>query len=453
MNTVNLEKTSEPDLHFQTPEGRARFRTATISTWLGTTMEYVDFALYGLAAGLIFGNVFFPGSDPVIGLLSGFATYAVGFLARPLGAIYFGRLGDKRGRKFVLVTTIALMGLSTTLIGFIPGYAQIGVAAPALLVLFRLAQGFGAGAELSGGAVMLAEYAPAKRRGLVASIVALGSNSGTLLASAIWLVIIQLPQADLMSWGWRIPFIGSFIITAAALLIRRSMAESPVFVKQQENLLKASQPETTVKPTGSFLSRHKAFFIMIGLRIGENGPSYLAQSFVIGYVAKVLLVDKSVPTSAVLIASILGFGVIPLAGFLSDRFGRRISYRVFCLLLVLYAVPAFALLDTREPAIVMGVIIVGMCLASLGIFGVQAAYGVELFGANHRYSQMALAKELGSIVSGGTAPLVAAALLAGFGHWWPIAAYFILMAGIGLVTTFYAPETKGRDLNEFEDAI
>lgn len=453
MSTVDLEKASEPDLHFQTPEGRARFRTATISTWLGTTMEYVDFALYGLAAGLIFGNVFFPGSSPVIALLSGFATYAVGFLARPLGAIYFGRLGDKRGRKFVLVTTVALMGLSTTLIGLIPGYDQIGVAAPALLVLLRLAQGFGAGAELSGGAVMLAEYAPAKRRGLVASIVALGSNSGTLLASAIWLAIIQLPQADLLSWGWRIPFIGSFIITAAALLIRRSMSESPVFLKQQATLQENSRPETTIKPEGSFWSRHKAFFIMVGLRIGENGPSYLAQSFVIGYVAKVLLVDKSVPTSAVLIASILGFGVIPLAGFLSDHFGRRLSYRVFCLLLVLYAVPAFALLDTRDPAMVMCVIIVGMCLASLGIFGVQAAYGVELFGVNHRYSQMALAKELGSIVSGGTAPLVAAALLAGFGHWWPIAAYFILMAGIGLVTTFYAPETKGRNLNEFEDAV
>ncbi|MGM7778300.1 MFS transporter [Arthrobacter sp. KNU-44] len=439
-------------MHFQTPEGRARFRTAIISTWLGTTMEYVDFALYGLAAGLIFGNVFFPGSSPVIALLSGFATYAVGFLARPLGAIYFGRLGDKRGRKFVLVATVALMGVSTTLIGLIPGYDQIGVAAPALLVLLRLAQGFGAGAELSGGAVMLAEYAPAKRRGLVASIVALGSNSGTLLASAIWLMIIQLPQQELLSWGWRIPFIGSFIITAAALLIRRSMSESPVFLKQQD-LLDNSTEEQASKPAGSFWSRHKAFFIMVGLRIGENGPSYLAQSFVIGYVAKVLLVDKSVPTSAVLIASILGFGVIPLAGFLSDRFGRRLSYRVFCLLLVLYAVPAFALLDTRDPAIVMCVIIVGMCLASLGIFGVQAAYGVELFGVNHRYSQMALAKELGSIVSGGTAPLVAAALLAGFGHWWPIAAYFILMAGIGLVTTFYAPETKGRNLNEFEDAV
>ncbi|MCZ9883620.1 MFS transporter [Arthrobacter sp. B2a2-09] len=452
MSTVDLEKASEPDLHFQTPEGRARFRTATISTWLGTTMEYVDFALYGLAAGLIFGNVFFPGSSPVIALLSGFATYAVGFLARPLGAIYFGRLGDKRGRKFVLVATVALMGVSTTLIGLIPGYDQIGMAAPALLVLLRLAQGFGAGAELSGGAVMLAEYAPAKRRGLVASIVALGSNSGTLLASAIWLLIVQLPQQDLLSWGWRIPFIGSFIITAAALLIRRSMSESPVFLKQQE-LLGNSTEARASKPAGTFWSRRKAFFIMVGLRIGENGPSYLAQSFVIGYVAKVLLVDKSVPTSAVLIASILGFGVIPLAGLLSDRFGRRLSYRVFCLLLVLYAVPAFALLDTRDPAIVMVVIIVGMCLASLGIFGVQAAYGVELFGANHRYSQMALAKELGSIVSGGTAPLVAAALLAGFGHWWPIAAYFILMAGIGLVTTFYAPETKGRDLNEFEDAV
>ncbi len=191
---------------------------------------------------------------------------------------------------------------------------------------------------------------------------------------------------------------------------------------------------------------------MLGLRIGENGPSYLCQGFIVGYVAKVLMVDKSVPALAVMIASLCGFLVIPLAGWLSDRFGRRITYRWFCLLLVLYAFPAFWLLDSREPATVISVIVVGMCIASLGIFGVQAAYGVELFGVKNRYSKMAFAKELGSILSGGTAPLIATALLSGFGHWWPVACYFVVMAAIGLITTFFAPETRGRDLNLPQDA-
>ena len=226
------------------------------------------------------------------------------------------------------------------------------------------------------------------------------------------------------------------------------MRETPVFERElQQNHQRMLDAAQAAPDTRSYLQRTKAFWVMLGLRIGENGPSYLCQGFIVGYVAKVLMVDKSVPALAVLIASLCGFLVIPLAGWLSDRFGRRITYRWFCLLLVLYAFPAFWLLDSREPAIVISVIVVGMCIASLGIFGVQAAYGVELFGVKNRYSKMAFAKELGSILSGGTAPLIATALLSGFGHWWPVACYFVVMAAIGLITTFFAPETRGRDLN------
>lgn len=443
---------SAADEELSTKEGRASFRTAAISSWLGTTMEYVDFALYGLATALVFNTLFFPNDTPAVALLAGFSTYAVGFLARPVGAIFFGRLGDRRGRKFVLVTTIALMGGATTLIGFLPTHEQVGALAPVLLLVLRIAQGFGAGAELSGAAIVLTEFAPAKRRGLVASIVAIGSNSGTLLASGTWLLVVQLPKDDLYSWGWRIPFVASIIIAGAALIVRRTMKETPVFAKQREYIEQRTDTISVVKDTRSFWRRNRAFFIMLGLRIGENGPSYMAQGFLVGYVAKVLLIDGSVPTTAVLIASLLGFGVIPLSGFLSDRFGRRITYRWFCILLVAYAFPAFALLDSRNPAIVMTIIVVGMCIASLGIFGVQAAYGVEMFGAKNRFTKMAIAKELGSLLSGGTAPAVASALLAAFGAWWPLATYWVVMAGIGLVTTFLAPETRGRDLNRIEDA-
>lgn len=451
MDTSNRGAASEADLDKTRPSSSFDFRVATSSSWLGTTMEYVDFALYGLATALVFNKVFFPEQSPVVALLAGFSTYAVGFLARPVGALFFGRLGDRKGRKFVLVATIALMGGATMLIGAIPGYAQIGAFAPALLVLLRLVQGFGAGAELSGAAIILAEFAPPKRRGLVASVVALGSNTGTLVASGAWLLVLRLPDDALYSWGWRVPFLASILIAGAALLIRRTMKESPVFEHQRE-VIKMRGADIPVAPQRSFWRHNRAFFIMLGLRIGENGPSYMAQGFLVGYVAKVLLVDASVPTAAVLIASILGFAVIPLSGMLSDRFGRRITYRWFCLLLVAYAIPAFALLDSRNPIIVASVIIVGMCIASLGIFGVQAAYGAELFGARNRFVKMAFAKELGSILSGGTAPAIASALLAATGSWWPLAIYWMVMAGIGFVTTFFAPETRGRDLTLVEDA-
>lgn len=442
-----------------TPEGRKDFWRATFSCWLGTTMEYADFALYGLAAGIIFGDVFFPNATPVIALLSSFATYSVGFIARPIGALFFGWLGDRKGRKVVMVTTIALMGASTTLIGLIPSYASIGVWAPACLVILRFSQGLGAGAELSGGTVMLGEYAPAEKRGLVSSIIALGSNSGTLLASLTWLLVLQMDQATLLEWGWRVPFLCSMVIALVALYIRRNLRETPVFerqkalIEEQRKAVTEGREQNVVTDTRSFWQRSKAFWIMVGLRIGENGPSYLAQGFIIGYVAKVLMVDKSVPTVAVFIASLLGYLIIPLAGWLSDRFGRRITYRWFCFMLILYAFPAFMLLDTREPMIIIPTIVVGMGLASLGIFGVQAAWGVELFGVTHRYTKMAFAKELGSILSGGTAPLVASAMLSLTGQWLPIAIYFAVMAGIGFVTTFFAPETRGRDLNLPEDAI
>ncbi|WIK64710.1 MFS transporter [Gleimia hominis] len=438
------------DLHFDTKDGRKSFWSTIISIWLGTTMEYVDFALYGLAAGLVFGDVFFPEQTPIVALLSSFATWAVGFIARPIGAIVLGKLGDTHGRKTILIVTVALMGISTTSIGLIPSYHSIGFWAPLLLVLCRLGQGFGAGAELSGGAVMLAESAPSKRRGLVTSLIGVGSNSGTLLASTVWLLVLLLPHDQIMSWGWRIPFLCSFLVALLALLLRRTMKESPVFQEFQKTKEKwVSEAKTQTETNAGW----KAFFVMMGLRIGENGPSYIAQGFLVGYVVKALSIDKSVPTTAVFVASILGFVVIPLSGWLTDKFGRRIVYRYFCLALVLYGIPAFYLMESRNPWIVGTVIVVGMCIASLGIFGAQAAYGVELFGVQHRYSKMAVAKELGSILSGGTAPMVASALLAASGSWIPLAAYFVVMAGIGLATTFVAPETRGRNLSLMDDAI
>lgn len=216
---------------------------------------------------------------------------------------------------------------------------------------------------------MLGEYAPTERRGLISSVIALGSNSGTLLASLVWLLVVQMDQQSLLEWGWRIPFLSSALIALVALWIRRHLRETPVFERRKAEMEaeRAGVLAAPVVDQRPFFQRTRAFWTMVGLRIGENGPSYLAQGFIVGYVAKVLMVDKSVPTTAVFLASLLGFLIIPLAGWLSDRFGRRVVYRVFCLLLMFYAWPAFTLLDTREPMLVIPVIVVGMALASLGI--------------------------------------------------------------------------------------
>lgn len=269
------------DQHFESTHGRKSFWSAIVSIWLGTTMEYVDFALYGMAAGLVFSDVFFPEQTKIIALLSAFITYAVGFLARPVGAFVLGRLGDRVGRKKILVFTVALMGIATSGIGLLPTYASIGIWAPILLALLRICQGFGAGAELSGGAVMLAEYAPTRHRGLVASLIGVGSNSGTLLASIVWLLVLLLPHEQVISWGWRIPFLCSVLVAAFALFLRRSMDESPVFKTYQEKKARelADLDKAENEPAKSTFG-WKAFLVMLGLRIGENGrPTWLRDSW------------------------------------------------------------------------------------------------------------------------------------------------------------------------------
>ena len=421
---------------------------AAVSGWLGTAMEYMDFQLYSLAAAIIFNRIFFPNFDPVVGMLVAFLTYAVGFLARPLGAWYFGRMGDKMGRKKVLVTTIMLMGISTMFIGFLPTYEQIGVAAPLLLVVLRLAQGFGAGAELSGASVMLAEYAPPKRRGLVASFVCLGTNSGTLLASGLWVLLMMLPEEALFSWGWRLPFILSIGITIYALWMRRNLKESPVF--------EASRPVVASVETAlpeAPRRKGKAFILAMCLRIGESGNSAIIQTFLVGYLVSGLKMDRGVGTLAILIGSCIGFLTVPLFGWLSDRLGRRTMYRALAGFQLLFAVPAMLMIQSKDPFLVSTALIIGLSISVLGMFSVQSAYVNELFGSKSRYTKLALAKEIGGVLSGGLAPLAAGALLVAFSNsWWPIAGLMMLYSAVAFVATFFAPETNDRDLTLVEDA-
>ncbi|WP_314216214.1 MFS transporter [Pseudarthrobacter equi] len=444
-----------------------------VSGWLGTAMEFMDFQLYSLAAAIVFNKIFFPDVSPVIGLIAAMATYGVGYVARLVGAVYFGRMGDRIGRKKVLFITIALMGASTTLIGVLPTYAMIGIWAPILLVALRLIQGFGAGAEIAGATVMLAEYAPARRRGLISSLVSLGTNSGTLAASALWAILVAvLSEEQLLSWGWRLPFLASILLMIFAVWIRRSLKESPVFEQRADvvdgvalskdeiagqdakrGAAAAAATGTSTIEAALHQKKGKAFLIALGLRFGQAGNSGLIQTFLIGYLATVLLMDKTIGTTAIMYGSILGFVTIPVIGILGDRFGRRPLYLVLSSLTALFAIPMMMMVTSGNPTLVMVAVIVGLNLGVLSLFAMESVTMAEFFGARTRFTQLALAKEIGGILATAIGPILAATLTAVTGHWWPLAAMLIGYSLITLVSAAVGPEVRGRDMVRLEDAV
>jgi MFS transporter, MHS family, metabolite:H+ symporter len=435
-----------------------------VSGWLGTAMEFMDFQLYSLAAAIVFNKIFFPEVSPILGLIAAMATYGVGYVARLAGAVYFGRMGDRIGRKKVLFITIALMGASTTLIGVLPTYAMIGVWAPTLLVVLRLVQGFGAGAEIAGATVMLAEYAPAQRRGLISSLVCLGTNSGTLVASALWaLLVAVLPEDQLLSWGWRVPFLASFVLMIFAIWIRRTLKESPVFEQRADVVdgvalsrraiaAAAAAANTSTIEAALHQRKGKAFLIALGLRFGQAGNSGLVQTFLIGYLATVLLVDKSVGTTAIVYGSLLGFITIPVMGLLGDRFGRKPLYLVLSSLTALFAIPMM-MVTSGNPTVITIAMVIGLNLGVLSLFAMESVTMAEFFGARTRFTQLALAKEIGGILATAIGPLLAATLTAVTGHWWPLAAMLIGYSLITLISAAVGPEVRGRDMVRLEDAV
>ncbi|MGW0831306.1 MFS transporter [Streptomyces prunicolor] len=466
-----MQDTPVPALTEPSPPARRTTRDLTkaaVSGWLGTAMEFMDFQLYSLAAAIVFNKIFFPDVSPAIGLIAAMATYGVGYVARLAGAVYFGRMGDRIGRKKVLVITILLMGGSTTLIGALPTYAAIGILAPSLLVLLRLVQGFGAGAEIAGATVLLAEYAPVRRRGLIASLVSLGTNSGTLAASGLWAILIGVLSEDqLLSWGWRLPFLLSFVLMLFAVWLRRGLKESPVFEERADVVdgvaMTRGEVESTIAEEGEHRvdvlaagirqRKGKAFFLALGLRLGQAGNSGLIQTFLVGYIATNLSVGRSVPTDAIVYGSLLGFATVPAVGLLGDRYGRRPVYMAFSLLTAVIAFPVMFLIASGSTAAVMFGMVLGLNVGVLGLFSLESVTMAELFGSRTRFTQLALAKEIGGILTTAIGPVLAASLTAVTGSWWPIAVMLIVYSLITLVSAFLAPETRGRDLVRLEDAV
>jgi MHS family metabolite:H+ symporter-like MFS transporter len=431
------------------PDYAANLRRATLASTVGSALEYYDFALYGLASALIFSKLFFTSLSPAMGLIASFATFGVGFVARPLGGLFFGTYGDKLGRKWVLVVTILLMGGATTLVGALPTYDTIGIWAPILLVFLRLCQGFGAGAEQAGSTVLMAEYSPIKRRGYYSALPFIGIQGGTLLAAMVFVYLGTIPEDVLLGWAWRIPFLASFLLILIALYIRMRLRESPTFIVLEEH------EQISQHPMREIFGRSIASVLRgIGLRMAENGGSYLFNSLAVAYATGTIGVSRSIGPIAVAVGSLIGMVSVPFTGHLSDRFGRVPVYRFGAIVMVVLAFPGWWLISLGHAWLVIVVIALAIGIGVNSMLGPQCALLPELFGNQHRYLGVAVSREFSAVIAGGLAGVLGAILIAAYhGSWVPLGIYTFVLAVITLGTTFITPETQGRDLTRIQDAL
>jgi MFS family permease len=409
-----------------------------LASTVGTTIEWYDFFLYGTVAALAFPAVFFPHSSPGTGVLQAFGTLFVGFAARPVGAAVFGHFGDRVGRKATLVSTLLLMGVATTLIGLLPGYATVGVAAPIALTLLRIAQGIGVGGEWGGSVLMSMEWGSRRRRGLMASLPQLGVPLGLLLSTGAVKVCSALSGPGFAGWGWRLPFLFSVVLIALGLWVRLRVVESPDFagVKQRRAV------ERT--PVWTAVRRHpREILTSAFVRLSEQAPFYLFITFVLTYGTKELALSRDELLTDTLVAAALGLVSVPLFGHLSDRFGRKLVYGIGVVCTGLYAFPYFQLLDTRSSGLVLLAIVVSLIVHDIQ-YGPQAALIAESFGTNVRYSGAGLGYQLASVIAGGPAPLIAAAVLEGTGSSTGISWYIAGCAVISLVALVLMPRRAER---------
>jgi len=429
-------------------EGRTQsVRKVALASFVGTTIEWYDFFLYGTAAALVFGDLFFPEAEPVVGTLLAFSTYAVGFAARPIGGIVFGHFGDRIGRKSMLVLSLLIMGVATFLIGCLPTFASIGVIAPILLVVLRFAQGIGVGGEWGGAVLMSVEHAPPGRRGFFGSWPQMGVPAGLLLStSAFAIVQATTSESAFLSWGWRIPFLASAVLVAVGLFIRLRLMESPAFQRVKETKTEAPKPIVDV-----VRKYPREVLVAMGMRVAENGAFYILTVFVLAYGEDELGLSKNTMLTGVIIAAAIGLVTVPLFGALSDRVGRRPLYLAGAVVTTLWAFPLFGLLNTESPVLIWLAIVVGVNLGHDLMYGPQAAYFAELFGTRVRYSGASLGYQLASVFAGGFAPLIATALLAaGDGSPTLVALYVTAMGLISVVATLFAHETYRKDVDADE---
>ena len=433
---------SSAEAHSTTPSTAPSVRRVIVASLIGTSLEWYDFFVYGTAAALVFNKLFFPGFEPLVGTLLAFATYAVGFVARPLGGVVFGHYGDKLGRKQVLVVTLLLMGVATFAIGLMPTYATIGVWAPVILVALRFIQGIGLGGEWGGAVLMTLESGHSKRRGLNASWPQVGVPIGLLLANGV-LSLMGAVTSDtaFQSWGWRVPFLLSGLLVIIGLWIRLTIAESPLFREVEESHGQARAPIVDV------LRRYPMrVLVSVGARVGVDVAFYSFVLFITTYVATYLKLPEGYALNAVLIAAACQVVLIPWFGALSDRFGRRPVYLFGTIGAAVWIFVFFAMLDTRSAALIILATVVALFFHA-AMYGPQSSFIAEMFPTKVRYSGASMGYQLAGILGGALAPIISVALLDKYDTSVVVSVYVVLTLLVSAVCVLAAPETSRIDLH------
>jgi len=420
---------------------RQQLRRAVIASAIGTTIEWYDFFLYSIVTGLVFAKLYFPQSDPLAGTLQAYAVFFVGFLSRPVGAAIFGHYGDRIGRKSALIATLLLTGLATFAVGLVPTYAQIGVWGPVLLVVFRFIQGIGVGGEWSGSVLLSMEWAKTNaHRGFIASCPQLGSPFGLALANLAVLVFSQISGEQFLTWGWRIPFLLSIVMVGIGAYIRLGITETPVFARivAEERVERA--------PSLEVIKRHpKQIILSAFARMGEQAPGYIYLAYLFTYGTTVIAASRDFLLVGLLASAVLGFVWVPIAGHLSDRIGRKRMYIIAATIAGAFGFIYFMLLDTRSPILILVAILLSVPV-TMNLYGPQAALIAESFTPRLRYSGAGMGYQLASIVAGGPAPFIAAALFAAFHSGYAIAFYILGCGIISIVATTLLTDHTNKDI-------
>lgn len=412
-------------------------RKVAAASAIGTTIEWYDFLIYATAASLVLNTLYFPTSDPLVGKLLSIGTIGVGFFARPLGAIVLSHFGDRLGRKSMLILTLVSMGTATMLIGLLPTYEQIGIAAPILLVVFRLIQGVAVGGEWGGAVLMAIEHSPPRRRGLYGSIVQVGFPLGMALGTASFFALAYLSNEQFMAWGWRIPFLASAALVVVGVFIRLHIDETPDFQRDvRENRIARFPVLDTI------LRHPKDLLIGLGARITEISWIYVITIFGLSYAVTNLGMPRSLILGAIALGAVGELVTIPLFGALSDRLGRRPIYLLGCLAAIALAFPIFWGIQTRDPVIVVLSFVIGMSVGHGIMYGVQASFLSEMFPSNLRYSGSSLGYQLAAPIGGGLVPVAAAAMVGiDHGATWPVSVLMIAIALVTMAAVWFARET------------
>jgi len=420
---------------------RQQLRRAVIASVIGTTIEWYDFFLYSIVTGLVFARLYFPQSDPLAGTLQAYAVFFVGFLSRPIGAAIFGHYGDRIGRKSALIATLLLTGLATFAVGLVPTYAQIGVWGPVLLIVFRFIQGIGVGGEWSGSVLLSMEWAKTNaHRGFIASCPQLGSPFGLALANLAVLVFSRISGNQFLSWGWRIPFLLSIVMVGIGAYIRLGITETPVFARivAEERVGRAPSLEVIKR-------QPKQIILSAFARMGEQAPGYIYLAYIFTYGTTVVGASRDFLLAGLLCSAVLGFLWVPIAGHLSDRIGRKRMYIIAATIAGVFGFIYFMLLDTRSPILILGAILFSTPV-TMNLYGPQAALIAESFTPRLRYSGAGIGYQLASIVAGGPAPFIAAALFAAFHSGYAIALYILGCAIVSVVATSLLNDHTNKDL-------